>query len=143
MSENDGFRRRRWRADANKETEELIDTHSGQPVARAMPEQTPLLWFIIAQPLEHRGVVLPLKNGETLGRKGNVRLGDPRISREHARVHLVNHPDDPNQFVFAIEPLNDRNGTYINGHRIDRITILLENDAVVMGDTHFIVKVLE
>ena len=142
MSEQDNFRRSRWRGDENKETEELVDTHSGQPVMNKMAKYSPLIWFIIAEPLDNRGSVFPIQSGDILGRKGDVRLGDPRVSREHARVHLVNHPDDPTQKVFAIEPLNDTNGTFINGHAIDRMTILLENDKVLLGDTLFVVKVL-
>ena len=140
MSENDDFRRSRWRGDENKETEELVDTRSWRNTINASAKQMPLLWFIVAEPLDNRGIVLPVKSGEIIGRKGDIRWGDPRISREHARVHLVNHPDDPKQLVYAIEPLNDRNGTYINGHAIDRMTLLLENDAVLMGDTLFVVK---
>ena len=142
MSENDHFRRSRWRGDENKETEDLVDTRSWRASQDVVGRQIPLLWFIVAEPLDNRGIVLPIKSGEIIGRKGEVRWGDPRMSREHARVHLVNHPDDPTHQIYAIEPLNDRNGTYINGHSIDRMTILLENDAVMMGDTLFVVKVL-
>lgn len=141
-SESGDFQRRVWQGTQGtdiplpRSEDTFTDTKSWNPAYRI-----PLLWFIVAQPLEHRGAILPVAPNNIIGRRGEVRWHDPRMSREHARVRLVRHPENPQEQIYAIEPLSDKS-IFINGHELDNLTILLENDEIQMGDTLFIVKVL-
>jgi hypothetical protein len=149
-NESGGFRRRMWHGSngtdiplppRSNEDNAFVDTRSWQPSLNTAGQ--PLLWFIVAQPIDQRGSVLPIAPNTIVGRRGDIRWHDPRMSRQHAHIRLMRHPDDPKRQVYAIEPLNDRNGTFINGHEITTLTMLLENDEIAMGDTLFVVKVLE
>lgn len=102
-----------------------------------------LMWLIISSPEEHRGTVLPIAEGTIIGRHGDIPWDDPRMSRKHAKFIQLDDPINPENKVFAIAPEKDRNGTVINGKRIKTSTILYENDVIIMGNTRFIVKVLE
>lgn len=141
---DDGFRRRRWRGGTGTEIPlppddtALVDTRAWNPQVGY-----PLLWLVVAEPAASRGAILPVEPGNIIGRRGDVRWHDERMSREHARIRLVRHPDDPDQLVYVIEPMNDRNGTFVNGNGITAATPILENDRIEMGDTLFVVKVLE
>ena len=65
----------------------------------------------------------------TLGRGGgaDVRLVDEGISRFHCRIRL-----DGDSLV--VEDLDSRNGTYLNGERIDKVT-LEDGDKIQLGRT--------
>lgn len=102
----------------------------------------PLMWLIVAQPIAYRGAVLQVTHGTVIGRQGDIRWTDPRMSRQHARFSLIQDPDDSARIVYAIVPVQDRNGTIVNGENITTITPLEENDEIIIGDTYFIVKVL-
>jgi hypothetical protein len=66
-----------------------------------------------------------------IGRQmGNqIHISDPSISNIHARVFK-----GPEGYV--LEDLNSKNGTFVNGARIDR-KLLHENDAVRIGNSDF------
>ena len=63
----------------------------------------------------------------TIGREGgcNLRLDDPQVSREHARVLRVGEDD-------VLEDLQSGNGTSVNGRRIAR-QLLRHQDVVDIG----------
>ena len=62
--------------------------------------------------------------------KGNqIHISDPSISNVHARIFK-----GPEGYV--LEDLNSRNGTFVNGARIDR-KLLHENDSVRLGNSNF------
>jgi len=71
-----------------------------------------------------------------IGRQmGNqIHISDPSISNVHARVFK-----GPEGYV--LEDLNSRNGTFVNGTRIDR-KLLHENDAVRLGNSNFIYNIV-
>ncbi len=71
-----------------------------------------------------------------IGRQmGNqIHVSDPSISNVHARVFK-----GPEGYV--LEDLNSRNGTFINGVRIDR-KLLRENDAVRVGNSNFVYNIV-
>ena len=67
--------------------------------------------------------------------RGNqIHISDPSISNIHARVFK-----GPEGYV--LEDLNSRNGTFVNGTRIDR-KLLHENDAVRLGNSNFIYNIV-
>ena len=67
--------------------------------------------------------------------RGNqIHIPDPSISNIHARVFK-----GPEGYV--LEDLNSRNGTFVNGTRIDR-KLLHENDAVRVGNSNFIYNIV-
>ena len=63
-----------------------------------------------------------------------VHISDPSISNVHARVFK-----GPEGYV--LEDLNSRNGTFINGRRIDR-KLLLENDVIMVGNTQLVYNIV-
>jgi hypothetical protein len=71
-----------------------------------------------------------------IGRQmGNqIHLNDPSISNVHARIFK-----GPEGFV--LEDLNSRNGSFVNGVRIDR-RLLHENDAIRLGNSNFVYNIV-
>jgi hypothetical protein len=70
-----------------------------------------------------------------IGRQmGNqIHLTDPSVSNVHARIFK-----GPEGFV--LEDLNSRNGSFVNGVRIDR-RLLHENDAIRLGNSNFVYNI--
>ncbi len=64
---------------------------------------------------------------KTIGKSdtNDVIISDPTVSRSHARVTLL----DDNQVL--VEDLNSLNGTYVNGYRIRKSTISLNDEVKV------------
>lgn len=75
------------------------------------------------------GKIHLLEEGTTsLGRSNDVDIviNDVRISRHHITLH--NHGDK-----VAIEDLGSTNGTYVNGHRVQGMTPLNDNDKIQLS----------
>ena len=84
-----------------------------------------------------RGRTYPIKHGTVVGRKeGDLILDDPKVSSMHAKFNMEG--DD-----FVVWDFGSSNGTYVNGKQIREATVLEENDEVKIGETVFIVKLLE
>jgi hypothetical protein len=84
-----------------------------------------------------RGRFYPMKNGTTIGRKeGDLILDDAKVSGTHAKFTMED--DD-----FLLWDFGSANGTYVNGKRIREATLLYENDLIRIGETIFVVKLLE
>lgn len=149
MPKDDGFQRRKWGANDSTDTpappyvddEDLLKTQVWTPSPDVLPVQ-PMMWLIVIEPLESRGTVISVKTGAIIGRQGDIRWNDPHMSRQHARFMLVQNPAQAKEYIFAVAPMNDRNGTYVNDERIHHITLLQENDMVEMGNTRFVIKVV-
>jgi len=136
--EQDEFQRKTWDKSVTGTDIPALDSEI------AFDEDTqPLMWLVVAKPITQRGAVLQITHGVIIGRQGDIRWTDPRMSRQHARFALTPHPEDSQRMVYSIMPVQDRNGTMVNGEQIASKTLLKENDEIVMGDTYFIVKVLE
>ena len=60
---------------------------------------------------------------------------DVEISRQHARIART--PQDE----WGIEDLGSRNGTFLNGHRIERHELLGAGDSIELGGTRLVVQV--
>ncbi|MEL7435919.1 MAG: FHA domain-containing protein, partial [Chloroflexota bacterium] len=121
----------------------MLDTQTPrrvlQPTEGKLP---PMLWLIVARPIESRGTVIPITSGAIIGRQGDIRWDDPRMSRKHASFETIMDEENARESLFTLTPEKDRNGTLINGRRVKGQTVLHENDVIVMGETHFVVKVL-
>jgi pSer/pThr/pTyr-binding forkhead associated (FHA) protein len=80
--------------------------------------------------LKHRGTFFPVHQGDSLlGRSPEclIVLPSERVSREHAVVRRIH-------CGLEIEDLGSRNGTWVNGTRIRRATVLQQGDEVQLGD---------
>ena len=58
----------------------------------------------------------------------DVQIIDPRVSRKHAVVRMV---DDRH----AITPIKARNGVLVNNERIEGETVLHDGDEIILGET--------
>jgi pSer/pThr/pTyr-binding forkhead associated (FHA) protein len=100
-------------------------------------------WLVVKEPAARRGDVLAVRPGQTIGREGDVRYNDPRMSRQHARLTLEPPDDAPDDTpVFHLWPFGTTNPVIVNGQEIRGATPLHENDLVRLGDTLFVFKVL-
>jgi uncharacterized membrane protein YdfJ with MMPL/SSD domain len=71
----------------------------------------------------------PLLIGRVTGSEGGGALGDdPELSREHARISVVDG-------TLVIEDLGSSNGTFVNGTRIEAPTPLHSGDRIKVGTT--------
>lgn len=126
------------------ENKNLLDTRVPSSAPQQSPEKlVPLLWLIVAHPVASRGKILQITPGNIIGRQGDIQWDDPRMSRQHASFDIILDKQDINHSLFTLTPEKDRNGTLINGRRVKGQTVLHENDIIVMGETHFVVKVLK
>ena len=60
---------------------------------------------------------------------------DVEISRQHARISRT--PQDE----WGVEDLGSRNGTFVNGHRIEGHELLAAGDSIEVGGTRLVVQV--
>jgi pSer/pThr/pTyr-binding forkhead associated (FHA) protein len=64
-----------------------------------------------------------------IGREGvDVVIVDPEISRRHTAIRLI-------EGAVVIEDLHSLNGTWVNGRRIDSLTLLAPGDLITIGKT--------
>lgn len=126
-------------------TEMIPRDDAGQNVEDAAgPDQLlPLGWFVVKEPLDRRGEVLPVRQNHIIGREGDVRFDDLRLSRQHARVTFEPPAGLPDAApVFHLWPFGTTNPVFINGREIRGATPLHENDEIQLGDTLFVFKEL-
>ena len=140
-----GFQRHTWRAKSkttppSSPPSELVSARGGVPSDSV---RVPLMWLIVARPAANRGTVLPIQSGQTLGRSGDIRWADPRLSRQHARFTLEMDSGISPGLYYVVTPLQDRSATLLNGKQLAGPTTLKENDSLQMGDTVFVVKMLD
>lgn len=114
--------------------------------ADADAERELLAWLIVKQPLRRRGAILSIRANQSIGREGDIRWDDPRLSRQHAKF-TVEPPDDadPDSDVvplFHVWPFGPTNPVHVNGKAIRGATPLQENDEITLGNTLFVVKLL-
>lgn len=110
--------------------------------AAAPPEEQP--FGLVAQRratlvLEVNGIRHPLTPpGFVIGRgsDADVRITDPGISRQHARVVVAGDPADPR---ISIEDLGSTNGITVDGRRVRQAT-LVEGSRIEIGNTRLLVR---
>lgn len=96
-----------------------------------------LLGFLIVKEGMRRGQVHRVQSGTTIGRdQAKIILRDPKVSRPHAKFTIE---DDR----FVIWDFGSENGTFVNGERVRGATPLNENDTIKVGDTVFVLKMLQ
>ena len=78
-------------------------------------------------PLEREDVIL----GRAL--EADVRVNDTQVSRQHAKVSAV-AGDDASSTEYILIDLESRNGTFLNGSRVDRAK-LRNGDKITIGET--------
>lgn len=84
-----------------------------------------------------RGRFYPVHHGTVIGRKnGDLILDDPKVSSSHAKFTVEGEQ-------FFLWDFASSNGTYVNGKKIRKATLLTENDIIKIGETLFVVKLLE
>ncbi|MBN2306332.1 MAG: FHA domain-containing protein [Anaerolineae bacterium] len=134
-------------------------------VYQSVDLRPPLGWLIVKMPLDQRGTVYPVRANQVIGRMGDIRWEDPRLSRQHARL-TFEPPRDADSGdadydvmetdadvggsveaaemdgMFHIWPFGPTNPVYINDQEIRGATPLYENDLVRLGDTLLVFKVL-
>lgn len=137
-----GFERRIWEHNAPHPAESSTPTNPSTRPLVTVDAPRPLLWLIVERPQRDRGAILPIPPNATIGRQGDVRWPDARMSRQHARFVWVEHDAHTAQARFLLVPLQDRNGTMVNNRPVQQPAPIYENDVITMGDTHFVVKVL-
>lgn len=143
----DDFRRRSWSEPASPDEDDYESTSVWTPEEALISASAPvlLMWLIVKSPLEERGRILTVGHEQTFGRgqDADIRWDDARLSRLHARFTLEPHPQDSSRQAFFIWPLMARHPILVNGQPIRGATLLPENSEIQLGDTLFVVKLLE
>lgn len=126
-----------------REQAEALEAAPADAAPKPDVPPVPLGWLVVKSPLARRGEIVPVRANQIIGREGDVRWDDPRLSRQHARVTLEPPHDAPEGApVFHLWPFGTTNPVFINGQEIRGATPLRENDEIQLGDTLLIFKLL-
>jgi hypothetical protein len=89
-------------------------------------------WRLVAVKGPVSGRQYQLGDRITLGRdlSSDIQLNDGQVSRKHAVIQRI-------QDVYVIADQHSTNGTYVNGQRITKPTILAHGTIIAIGFTHF------
>jgi len=98
---------------------------------RAAQEASRVVLVCVEGPLAGQEFEIP-KTGLVVGREGHVRVPDEFLSRRH--FELTREDDG----VVRVRDLGSRNGTFLNGRRLDGGTPLRDGDQIAIGDEVFI-----
>lgn len=106
--------------------------------AGLVPPDTGLYLRIEGGPDAGRVFMLSAGGVYILGREGaDIALSDPKVSRKHAEIGLYG-PD-----AWVVRDLASKNGTTLNGRRVDDKTKLKHWDVIQIGDTPIRFAVVE
>jgi len=95
-----------------------------------------LMGFLIIKRGGRRGKIFTLTGETTIGRKNaHIILNDPKVSELHAKIGIRGDH-------FVIVDVLSKNGTFVNGEKIQGERVLQENDEIRIGDTVMVLKVL-
>lgn len=86
--------------------------------------------LVIIEPIELSGVTFTVGSEATIGRdpQCTIQIEDTFISSTHARLFLRDG-------LCYLEDLGSRNGTLINGERVEATTVLKPRDQITVGAT--------
>ena len=100
-------------------------------------EDTSAMAILWVKEGSRRGHIYKVKEGTRVGRsEGDVVLDDPKVSNPHCKFTY-----EDEQFI--IWDFGSKNGTQVNGKKIRAATELKENDLIKIGDSTFVLKVLD
>lgn len=104
----------------------LVQHSSAQPEAS---------WHLVVIKGPATGRQYPLGERLSLGRdfSNDIQLNDGQVSRKHAMIQRI-------QDVYVVTDLGSTNGTYVNGQRISKPTILAHGTFIAIGFTQFRVQ---
>ena len=121
----------------DEETEIPRSIREGDDLTELDVSTPPVMGLLWVKEGPRRGKYYPIKHGTIIGRKeGSLILDDPKVSSRHAKFTVEN--DD-----FVIWDLGTSNGTMVNGRKIREATTLQENDLIKIGESVFVIKLLE
>jgi hypothetical protein len=97
--------------------------------------QNEAVWRLVAVHGPAIGRQYQLSDRITLGRdlSSDIQLNDGQVSRKHAVIQRI-------QDIYVITDQRSTNGTFVNGQRITRPTILAHGTIIAIGFTHFRVQ---
>lgn len=101
------------------------------PAPKAVPPTKAFATLRVVAPPAREGEIVPVDGEVTVGRGGGCALviaDDQYASTVHARVFRSGRD-------LVVEDLGSRNGTYVNGERIDGPVRLRRNDRIQFGQT--------
>jgi len=106
-------------------TQVPVDAPSERTPAQGISRNRPRLVVLQGPSV---GAMHRITDGAVIGRQGDVavQLDTAEISRRHARLVVK-------QGRFFVEDLGSRNGTYLNGERVEQPTALSEGDKLEIG----------
>jgi pSer/pThr/pTyr-binding forkhead associated (FHA) protein len=108
------------------------------PTAARMAQDFAGALLVIVRPgKDKEKVFVPPDGSLVVGRDSNcdIVLDDPNISRRHARFAMADNS-------VSVSDLHSREGTKVNGKRIDGVVILVDGDIVAMGAAEFVFHAL-
>jgi hypothetical protein len=119
------------------EDEEPTDFYDVADETELFEEETGTIAILWVKDGHRRGHIYKVKDGTVVARsEGDIRLEDSKVSNPHARFRLE---DDK----FTLWDFGSKNGTTVNGERIRAATELKENDEIQIGESTFVIKILE
>ena len=95
-----------------------------------MMSETPARLYVQQGPFPNQEYLLT-KPAIVMGRGPNndIVFADPEVSRQHTQITLESDGR------FFIRDLGSTNGTFVNGHRLNRPTLLNDGDIVSLGES--------
>jgi hypothetical protein len=105
----------------------------------------PLGLLIVKRPLERRGYAHHVRGSVTIGRRaGNILLAtDDLVSEYHTSIRLGDPDPTDGEPTFWIADMNSRNGTKVNGVKIDGRVRLQNGDEIGIGRSIFVFMMLK
>lgn len=113
------------------ESEDPLDTLSFNEVT-----QSRWMLKVISGPNTGAEFGIQKSHAYVLGKDPNncdIIFQDLSVSRQHAKIHV------DEKEVVTIEDLKSRNGTYVNGYKIEEVENLNSQDLIAVGTTSFLV----
>jgi pSer/pThr/pTyr-binding forkhead associated (FHA) protein len=102
---------------------------------RSIAKKSGAVGWLVAANGRRAGRDTRLARSTAIGRDGlrnDLVLDDSTVSAEHARIRLENGR-------FVLYDLGSTNGTFLNGHRIQKQT-LIDGDEIAIGRTRLVFK---
>lgn len=101
------------------------------------PDLTSLEWALVVYAGANLGRIFPLAPGENvIGRSTQVDiiLLDEEVSRSHACIRMATANASQPESELTLEDLGSTNGTFLNGHAINGLTVLAPGDRLAIGN---------